>query len=63
MVLIFLPARRISVNLDVGHGQRAGCVPLGHSSLYLWIAGYVTLTSVTVDKQSNGRRIEIEVGA
>jgi len=25
----------ISVNLDVGHGQRAGLCPLGHSSLYL----------------------------
>jgi len=27
VVLIFLPARRISVNLDVGHGQRAGLCP------------------------------------
>ena len=34
VVLIFLPARRISVNLDVRHGQRQVCVPLGHSSLY-----------------------------
>jgi len=28
----------ISVNLDVGHGQRAGLCPLGHSSLYFAIA-------------------------